>query len=407
MALALAVAAALVLVACLFLAVGWRSGPAFATAVALAAGTAALALVHAGREAVQRRTDRRALAGVAARFAGLLDSAMDAIITVDEEQRIVLYNRAAEKIFGWPTAQMLGQPLARLIPKRFQAVHENHVKRFGSTGVTSRRMGGSSVVHGCRANGEEFQMDASISQLDTSHGKLFTVILRDVTERVRAQEELSAFASEAHAIRESEKTRIARELHDELAQSLTALKMDTIWVRDNLPDGAQAVAAKLSEMLAMLDTTVAATRRISADLRPLLLDDLGLVPAIEWLVHNFSQRTGVVCTLSADEELELQEPYATAVFRIVQESLANVAKHAQASQVEVKINRTPDAVMLRVRDNGRGFAVTAPRKPHSLGLMGLRERAQLLKGTIDIDSQLGQGTRIDVRIPVHEEGATD
>jgi signal transduction histidine kinase len=114
----------------------------------------------------------------------------------------------------------------------------------------------------------------------------------------------------------------------------------------------------------------------------------------------------VRCELSVDEEVELHEPYATAVFRIVQESLANVAKHAQASQVEVHIERTPTTVTLRVVDNGRGFSPGGPRKPNSLGLMGLRERAQLLNGSISIASQLGQGTRIAVQIPVHEAGAT-
>ncbi len=358
-------------------------------------------------ETAQRHGDARALDATGARLAGLLDSAMDAIITVDEEQRIVLYNRAAEKIFGWPSVQMMGAHLEVLMPERFRASHAAHIRSFNATGITSRRMGDGTVLYGQRANGEEFPMEASISQLDTGEGKLFTVILRDVSERVRAQEELSAFAAAAHTIREGEKTRIARELHDELAQSLTALKMDAIWVRDQLPEGAQTLAAKLGDMLAMLDTTVAATRRIASDLRPLLLDDLGLAPAIEWLAQNFSQRSGVACTLSVDDEVELHEPYATAVFRIVQESLANVAKHAEASHVEVKIERTVEAVILHVADNGRGFSLAAPRNPNSLGLLGLRERAQLLKGVVTIDSQPGQGTRVDVRIPIREVGAAD
>ena len=185
---------------------------------------------------------------------------------------------AAEKIFGWPVAQMLGQSLSKLIPGRFQAAHAGHMARFGSTGSTSRRMGGSTLVHGQRANGEEFPIEASISQLDSAHGKLFTVILRDVSERVRAADELNALATQAHAIRESEKSRVARELHDELAQSLTALKMDANWVRDRLGDTAPAVTARINDMLTLLDATVAANRRIAADLRSLLLDDLGLVP---------------------------------------------------------------------------------------------------------------------------------
>ncbi len=329
---------------------------------------------------------------------------MDAIITVDAGQNILLYNRAAETIFGWPAADVLGQPLVKLIPQRFHGSHAGHMKRFGTTGVTSRRMGGANLVYGLRQNGEEFPVEASISQLDTPEGHLYTVILRDATERIRAQEELAAYAAQASAIREQEKTRVARELHDELAQSLTALKMDTIWLRDHLGADAQAlVQAKLAGMLAMLDGSVAATRRIAADLRPLVLDDLGLVPAIEWLAQNFTQRFGVPCALDVDEDMELHEPYATAVFRMVQESLANVAKHANASQVQVSVARAQGQVTLRVADNGAGFVPAAPRKPGSLGLAGLRERAQLLKGTVRIDSTPGQGTVVQAHIPVKED----
>jgi PAS domain S-box-containing protein len=341
------------------------------------------------------------------RLSGLLDSAMDGIITIDENQNIILYNQAAEKIFGWSGEQAMGRSLEMLIPERFRAGHLQHVRHFAATGVTSRRMGGGTVIYGLRSNGEEFPMDASISQLDTAEGKLLTVILRDVTERVKAQEDLAAFAAEASAIREQEKSRVARELHDELAQSLTALKMDTLWLKGNLQDSPAAAEQKLAGMLAMLDASVAATRRIAADLRPLLLDDLGLMPAIEWLVQNFEQRSGIPCVLDADEDLELDEPYATGVFRIVQESLVNVAKHSAATQVRVAVVRTESDMLLSVRDNGVGFSPTASRKPNSLGLAGLRERAQLLKGTISIQSEPGQGTVVEARIPVSGTGALD
>jgi PAS domain S-box-containing protein len=340
-----------------------------------------------------------------ARLTGLLDLASDAILTIDSRQRIVQYNRAAERIFGRSSEQMLGQPLDILIPAQFQLAHREHVKRFGTTGVTSRHIGGATMVHGVRANGEQFPLDASISQIDTHDGKLFTVILRDISERVRLQDELSRFALQAHTSIESEKTRVARELHDELAQSLTALKMDAIWMRDNLPAGTQPLAAKMDGMLTVLDASVAATRRIAADLRPLMLDDLGLVAAIQWLVQSFSQRTGVACELLVNEELELAEPYATALFRIVQESLANVAKHANATQASVIVERAADAILLKVSDNGNGFATQAPRKLGSLGLMGLRERAELLRGSVKIDSQTGGGTRISVNIPLCDPGA--
>jgi signal transduction histidine kinase len=251
-----------------------------------------------------------------------------------------------------------------------------------------------------RRNGDDYPMDASISQLDTPEGKLYTVILRDVTERMRAQEELAAFAAQASAIREQEKSRVARELHDELAQSLTALKMDAIWLKDNLQRDATGAGAKIQDMLGMLDASVASTRRIAADLRPLVLDDLGLMPAIDWLVQNFTQRTGIACKLDADEDLELGEPHATAVFRMVQESLVNVGKHSQARKVTVTIIPVEGGLRLKVQDDGIGFDTDAARRPNSLGLAGLRERAQLLKGSVVVHSKPGQGTTIDAFVPV-------
>lgn len=342
-------------------------------------------------------------ADAASRLAALLDSAMDAIISIDEGERIVLYNRAAEAIFGWPAPQVLGQPLSMLLPVRFRGGHAAHVQNFAATGVTHRRKGEGTVLYGLRADGSEFPMDASISQIDTAQGKVFSVMVRDVTERVKARQDLARFATEASAIREQEKSRVARELHDELAQSLTALKMDATWLRDHLARDPAAAVAKVAAMLATLDDCVAATRRIAADLRPLVLDDLGLVPAIEWLAQSFTQRHGVPCTLDLDGALELREPHATAAFRIVQESLANVAKHARARQAWVRVAREGEQVVLEVCDDGCGFDPQAARKPDSLGLMGLRERAHLLEGMVRIESQPGQGTRVQARIPVPAE----
>jgi two-component system sensor histidine kinase UhpB len=157
-------------------------------------------------------------------------------------------------------------------------------------------------------------------------------------------------------------------------------------------------------MQSMLDDTVASTRRISADLRPLMLDDLGLAPAVEWLVQGFTERSGIPCELTIDEgELDLGEPYASAVFRILQESLTNIAKHAQASRVDMTVRRRGGAVDIAVSDNGRGFSPEDPRKPNSFGLMGLRERAYALGGDVRIESRPGNGTRIGVHIPVSGE----
>ena len=362
------------------------------------------------RDVTERRRAEDLLAHSEARLRSILDSAMDAIITVDESQHIVLFNAAAESVFGCPRDQALGAPLAWFIPERFRSGHAAHLRRFGETGTSSRRMGAQRIVTGLRRNGEEFPIDASISHVSQNGERFYTVILRDVTERVRAEEalhrskeELRELASAANSVREQEKSRIARELHDELAQALTALKMDVSWVRERLPAEQLAIGEKLSAMQQMLDSTVAATRRISADLRPLMLDDLGLMPAAEWLVQNFRQRTGIACELALGvPELELRDPHATAVFRILQESLTNIARHAQASLVEVTVDVEDGAVALTVHDNGRGFVPEESRKPNSFGLMGLRERAYLLGGEVRIDSGRGRGTTVEVRIPIAE-----
>jgi PAS domain S-box-containing protein len=363
------------------------------------------------RDVAERVQGERLLAQSEARLRGILDSAMDAIITVDARQHIVLFNQAAEEVFGCPRDQAIGAPLAWFIPERFRHAHSGLVAKFGDTGASSRRMGAQRIVMGLRRSGDEFPIDASISHIVEEGEHFYTVILRDVTERTRAEqalreskEEIRTLALTASTVREQEKSRIARELHDELGQALTALKIDVSWLRAHLDHAPDAVLAKLGAMQVLLDGTVAAARRISADLRPLMLDDLGLIAACEWLAHNFQQRTGVACELVLGAgELDLRDPYATAVFRVLQESLTNVAKHAEATQVEATLERAEGTVILTVRDNGRGFRTSDPRKQGSYGLVGLRERAFLLGGDIRIESEPGRGTYMEMRMPVGEE----
>lgn len=347
-----------------------------------------------------------------ARLRGILDSAMDAIITTDETQRIVLFNNAAETMFGYSRDEALGAPLAMFIPERFRHAHEQHIARFGDAGTTSRRMGGSlRIVTGLRRNGEEFPIDASISQVVEEGKRYYTVILRDVTSRVEAEEalrrskdELQELGAAAHLTREQEKSRIARELHDELGQLLTMLQMDVSWCKERQPANNAAFAAKLDRMETLLKSTIAATRRIASDLRPLMLDDLGLVPSLEWLVENFSQRTNIACELSiAEGDLGLATPEATAIFRIVQESLTNIAKHAQAKHADITLEREGGALVVRIEDDGVGFAMDAPRKPQSFGLFGLRERASLIGAEVNITSAPSQGTTVELRLPRRRE----
>jgi signal transduction histidine kinase len=269
-------------------------------------------------------------------------------------------------------------------------------------------MGGAAVLTGVRANGEEFPIEASISQHTEDGRQLLTVVLRDVSERVRIEEELQhskeelrMFATAANLAREQEQSRLARELHDELAQTLTALQMDAAWCKARVPASDPVSIARHAKMETMLKETVGATRRIATGLRPLMLDDLGLVPAVDWLVETFTERHGIPCELAVEgEEIDLPSAQATALFRIVQESLVNVGKHAQAKNVKVSIARADGILTVRVVDDGVGFSLEAPRKPDSYGLLGLRERALLSGGDVAIESMPGCGTSITARIPL-------
>jgi PAS domain S-box-containing protein len=342
-----------------------------------------------------------------AQLALIVDSAMDAILTVDAAQNIVLFNRAAEQIFRCPRRDAIGAPLDRFIPSRFREAHRAHVDAFGRTGVTSRRMGAAPTLWGLRADGDEFPIEASISQAMENGKRYYTVILRDITLRKQAedalrqsQRELRELSARVLEAREEEKTRIARELHDELGQLLTALKMDLGWLRERLPEDPE-LAARATEMGELLDQTVNSTRRISADLRPLMLDDLGLADAAGWLVEDFAKRSGVACRIDVAEELPaLSKAVGTAVYRAIQESLTNIARHSGAKSAWVVLAVKDGAMHVEVEDDGRGIAPEDLAKARSLGLKGMRERIGFLGGTLDIARAPRGGTRLRLRVPL-------
>jgi len=356
-----------------------------------------------------------------ARMMSIIRSSMEAIITIDETQTIVIFNPMAERVFGVPASDAIGTPLSRFIPERLRAAHAQHVAQFGVTGVSERQMGQQRVLSGLRANGDEFPLEASISQIRETAGTFYTVMLRDVTGRVRyehalqqSREELRELSANLQNVREEEKTRIARELHDDLGQQLTALKMDLAALEQALmPAAAPAsrtaeskldLASQLHRMQRMIDSTVASLRRIAADLRPVMLDDLGLVPAIEWLANDFTSRYGIEVERTIDPgSMSFTSRGATALFRIIQEALTNVARHADATRVALTLRIDAGCCMLRIVDNGRGAAPrqsAGMRTDKSFGLLGVRERAHMLGGTVQIDTAENEGFAITVTLPL-------
>ena len=213
--------------------------------------------------------------------------------------------------------------------------------------------------------------------------------------------DLRALREHIERMREQERKSIARELHDELGQLLTALKMDLAWFRERLPADGE-LAAKAQEMGKMLDQTVSSTRRISADLRPLMLDDLGLADAANWLVDDFARRSGIHCEMRMPGDgalADVDKRVATAVYRAIQESLTNIARHSGASHAWVLLAMDEGKIEFEVEDDGRGIGVEDLAKARSLGLKGMRERVAYFGGTLEIAAAPRGGTRIRGRVP--------
>ncbi|CAJ0779921.1 hypothetical protein LMG7141_00948 [Ralstonia condita] len=242
------------------------------------------------------------------------------------------------------------------------------------------------------------------AQLSTTNEELRQEIAeRRRTEQAleRSREELRELATISSRAREEERRRLSRELHDQLAQSLAALKVDIQMMEHKLTPPDEPLAKRLKLMEQAVDNMIGETRRLASDLRPSMLDDLGLAPACRWLVQSFQRRHRIQCELTiTPEQLELPEPYASTVYRVLQECLANVARHAGASLVQVRLADDASGVVLSVRDNGVGFDPAHPRKELSFGLVGLRERAYLVQGNLRIESSAESGTLIELTIPL-------
>jgi signal transduction histidine kinase len=236
---------------------------------------------------------------------------------------------------------------------------------------------------------------------------------REVVERKQAEaelrvtsEQLRALSARLQSAREAEGTRIAREIHDELGSALTSLKwdleeMDKMLSTSMDQSGHRALREKLQAPMKLADTAISGIRRIASELRPSILDDLGLVAAIEWQAQQFQTRTGIVCVCDCVlDKVELTEEQSTAVFRILQEALTNVLRHAQATKVDIKINKEQGYFVLSISDNGKGMTESKKSEQQSLGILGMRERAHLIGGEVNISSAKGRGTVVTLRVPI-------
>jgi len=230
----------------------------------------------------------------------------------------------------------------------------------------------------------------------------------DVTEKYKAKEllqksyeDIRQLAINLQNIRENERTKIAREIHDELGQQLTGLKMDIHWLSGKLKNSGKEIYNKLQESMELINTTIVSVRKIATDLRPSILDDLGLVAALEWQGQEFEKRSGIrVKFINRVGELPVNPDASTAVFRIYQELLTNIARHAHAELVSTSLNIYQNSLILSVTDNGEGFDANAISYKKTLGLLGIKERTSLIGGTYEIKTLPGEGTEVSITIPV-------
>ncbi len=338
----------------------------------------------------------------------IMDSALDAIICADTDNRITVWTPQAEKIFGWKEKEMIGKTLSEtIIPERYRKMHMDGFTRYRKTGkgqILNRIV----EVDALNKKGQEFPIELSIIPIRKDSREFFCAFVRDITDRKQAEnsllamnEQLRQLSSHLQTVREEERSHISREIHDELGQQLTSLKMLINRLKTGNHVDKDAIHAKAESMIDLVDETIKTVRRIATELRPGILDDLGLEAAIEWLIREFGKSTGIQCRYKITDVKETYSKQVNiAVFRIVQECLTNVSRHAQATLINAKMYEMDNMLVMEFRDNGVGISEENMNKNRSLGLLGMQERAKMVGGECSIRKLASRGTLVSLKIPV-------
>jgi PAS domain S-box-containing protein len=362
------------------------------------------------------------------RFHSLFDMATDGILLLSLDQNeapiIVDVNNASCMMNGYTREELIGKPITfleephmareapamveRLMAEETVIFERNHLRKEGSlfpVEVSARmvHIGGEPYILSIdRDMTERKQVEETLRK---SHVKLEVLVKERTAELRMINEQLSKFSSYLQEAREKERTAIAREIHDELGQALTALKMDLSWLKKRLPKNQKKLLEKEASMSELVEGTIQTVKKISSELRPGILDHLGLTAAIEWQAEEFQKRNGIPCSVSiVPEEIVPDRDRSTTIFRIFQETLTNIVRHAKATEVSVRLEKEEGRLALEVRDNGRGITEKQVSDPKSLGLMGIRERAAYWGGKVVVQGIRSGGTTVTVRIPLDRTG---
>jgi PAS domain S-box-containing protein len=342
------------------------------------------------------------------KFRTLVSTAPDGIVLTDTERKIIEVNTAFAEIFGDNRIDILGKSFEDFFGS---SESKNRAMKILNEETIENDILQKEIMT-ISQTGEIVYIELSVAHLKDEYGDLtgMIAITRDISLRKMyeselkdSREQLRSLAIHLQTAREEERKNIAFEIHDELGYALTALKLDLAWMvkKMNLKDNNMLV--KTRSMAELIDTTINKVRSISTQLRPSILDHFGLIAAIEWQANEFQKRTGIRTKLEIEpKDLQFKDPYSTAIFRIFQETLTNITRHAKASRVDVSFKTTDDFIELRISDNGIGLKPEQLLHSKSLGLIGIRERAFSIGGEVGFISENGEGTTVVLKVPVKE-----
>ena len=311
-------------------------------------------------------------------------------------------NDAAIEFYGYSKKEFLGMNIKDLRPEE-EIINLSDISTYkagiNNTGIWRHRKKDGTIV--------KVNIITHDIINEGKHAKL--VLANDITEKILAEEKLKKshedlrqLATHLQDIREDERTRIAREIHDELGQQLTGLKMDISWLSKKISNGSVEINNKMTEALKLIDETVKTVRRIATQLRPSILDDLGLVSAMEWQSEEFEKRFKIKTSFIANTAtVQVESEIATGLFRIFQESLTNVLRHSKATEVKALLTANDGQIILDISDNGIGFNAVENESKKTLGLLGMKERTLIMGGTYEISSKPGNGTTVVITVPVN------
>jgi len=353
-------------------------------------------------------TRERTLRESQQRYRSVFENTGTATMIIEEDMTISMVNTEWEKLSGYSKKEVEGKK------KWTEFVYKEDLERMEEHHRKRREKGAQTL------NEYEFRFFDRHGNVKDILGKTGVIPITkgrvvswlDITERKqaeaelkRSQEELRNLTAHLQSVREEERRSLARDIHDDLGQALTALKMDLSLLSKKFPKDQKPLLDRTQAISKLMDTSIETVKRISTELRPGVLDDLGLTAAIEWQAEEFEHRTGITCEVTSDpRDIILDRDRSTAIFRIFQESLTNVARHAQATRVTASLKEKAGTLELKVRDNGRGITKEQISDPKSFGIIGMRERVYAWEGQVTVKSAPGQGTTVAVRIPLAKEG---